>query len=291
MVDLNIKTTKSVWVFPAGDTSINPGESLADEPYRKFIQSLKVKGFEIGLHNVCATTSTRERIREGLTRMASLFGPDPLAHCNHIGCADNIYWGESRLGGWRRHVHRALARTAFTAPSRGHVPGDPSFWGDLCHDRVRYVRSFVFDELDVLRVCPETPYHNPAKPFVNFWFCSSDGGNVSRFLRNLTPERVDRLVEAGGVCIVYSHFAAGFADGGMPEKRFRRIMENLAARPGWFAPVSTVLDHLRAGATPAERTIPPDALRRLETRWLFSRMRDRARKVVRKRLPRRFGGS
>jgi hypothetical protein len=284
LTDLNIRTTKSVWVYRGDGSSVNPGESLADDHYLDFIKSLRTKGFEIGLHNVSSATSTREQILSGLDRMSDLLGQGPLIHCNHSGCADDIYWGESRLTGWRRRLYRTLTQTAASAPSRGHLLKDPCFWGDLCKARIRYVRSFVFEELNAFRVSPLMPYHDPRKPFVNFWFCSSDGGSLPRFIRNFTKPRIERLMEDGGLCIAYVHFAGGFAGDGRPELRFRRIMEYIASQSGWFAPVSTVLDHLRQGANPEQRVISPDALRRLETRWLFGRIRDGARKIAHRQL-------
>ncbi len=38
-----------------------------------------------------------------------------------------------------------------------------------------YVRNFVFDEINTLAACPEMPYFDPAKPFVNAWFASLPG--------------------------------------------------------------------------------------------------------------------
>ena len=48
---------------------------------------------------------------------------------------------------------------------RGHVEGDPLFWGDLCRDRVRYVRNFTFADVNTLASCPLMPYHDPKRPW------------------------------------------------------------------------------------------------------------------------------
>ena len=40
----------------------------------------------------------------------------------------------------------------------GHVPDSPYFWGDLCRQRIRYVRNFVFgglrDRIDLKLTLP-----------------------------------------------------------------------------------------------------------------------------------------
>ena len=60
----------------------------------------------------------------------------------------------------------------------------------------------------------------------------------------LAPKNLDRLEEQGGACIVYTHFASQFvgADGRVAAP-FRRALEDLAGRAGWFvpwAPCSTI---------------------------------------------------
>ena len=52
--------------------------------------------------------------------------------------------------------------------------------------------------------------------------------------------------EEGSACIMYTHFGHGFASGGRLHPEFRRLMERLAAKNGWFVPVSTLLDYLRS---------------------------------------------
>jgi hypothetical protein len=273
LADLGMRTTKSVWVFDGEGEAMNGGETCEDRSYLNWVMRLRERGFEIGLHNIAPTTSVRERTRRGLERFGELFGRQMIVHCNHLGCQENIYWGDARLTGWRRGVYRALTRGRNGNASRGHVPSDAHFWGDLCRERVGYVRNFVFDEPDTLALCPAMPYHDPRRPFVNYWFASSNGSSLRRFLNNFTYERLDRLIEAGSLSVAYVHFAAGFAEGGRVDAEFRRRLEYLAKAGGWFAPVSEVLDYLRDGQDTAERSISHKDLRRLETRWLASKVR------------------
>ncbi len=269
---LGLRATKSVWMFRGAGEPTNAGATCEDRDYLEWVLTLKRKGFQIGLHNVAPSTSPRELTRSGLNRFRELFGDERLVHCNHVGCDENIYWGAARLAGWRRAVYNTLTRGRNEHNSRGHHEGDELFWGDLCRERVSYVRNFVFDDLNTLAMCPRMPYHDPSKPYVNYWFASANGSSLRRFLNNFTYEKIDRLVAGGGLCVAYVHFAAGFAAGGKVDAEFRRRLEYIAAQGGWYPTVSTALDYLRAGATTVERSISAVDLRRLETRWLARKL-------------------
>jgi len=281
LADLGFRTTKTVWIFRSEDGG-NAGETCEDRAYRDWVVSLRESGFEIAFHNAAAGTSPRDRILQALDQFKTLFGSDPSLHCNHTGCFDNLYWGDLRLSGWRQHAYRALTRGRRTDISRGHVAGDPLFWGDLCRERVQYVRNFVFAKLNTLQICPSMPYHDPDKPFVNFWFSAADAGRLATFLRNFTYEKIDDLVRSGGLCVMYTHFAQGFAPNGRLAPEFIKRMQYVADKGGWFVPVSTILDHLRSGAGRAERAISRDELTGLERRWLGNKLKTEAAKAIRR---------
>ena len=71
------------------------------------------------------------------------------------------------------------------------------------------------------------PYHDPARPFVNYWFASSEGANVDSFTTTLSENNLDRLAEEGGVCIMYTHFADRFVENGKINWWFRKLMDRL----------------------------------------------------------------
>jgi hypothetical protein len=269
---LEMRTTKLVWMFQGESNATVHGSACDDPAYLAWVLALQQQGFEIGLHSAAPVTSPRERTYQAVERFRALFGPQPFIHCNHSGCRDGIYWGDARVSGWRRPLYNLLTRGRRRGVFRGHMTGDPLFWGDLCHEQVRYVRNFVFDTLNTFAVCPEMPYHDPAKPYVNFWFASTEGPTLHSFLHHFTERNIARLVAEGGLCIAYVHFAKGFAPHGRVEPEFRQRLEYLAAKDGWFAPVSDVLDYLRQNTSPSERVIAPTRLRHLELRWLVSKL-------------------
>ena len=269
--ELGFRTTKSCWV-ERGDPNLGkyPGETLDDEPYRTWLLGLQKKGFEIGLHGATWHTSDRHATAAGLNRFAAVFGRDPAAAANHTGAAESIYWGSSRLTGWRRTVYNLLTRFRNNRKYTGHVEGDRLFWGDLCRAHIKYFRNFTFRDINTLRSCPHMPYHDPLRPYVNYWFSSSDGHDVETFNRCIREAEQDRLEEEGGACIMYTHFAIGFSESRGANARFEKLMRRLAKKNGWFVPVGVLLDRLlncNGGheISAAERN-------RLETRWLWEKL-------------------
>jgi hypothetical protein len=277
---LGMRTTKSVWVLKGDGPPSNGGMTCEDREYLDWIFSLQRQGFEIGIHGVAPGTSYREQTRRGLARFRELFGDRQIIHCNHVSCQENIYWGDARLTSWRKLIYNLLTCNTRRHELRGHIEGSPLFWGDLCQEQVRYVRNFVFDGLNTLAVCPEMPYHDPSKPYVNFWFASADGASKEKFLENFSIPKIDQLEKEGGLCIAYVHFAARFTSNGQVDPEFRQRMEYIASKDGWFAPVSEVLDFLRRNEDRATRAISARRRGQIETRWLVSKIISRG---IRKR--------
>ncbi len=272
LADLGMRTTKTAWMFRGQGTPIQGGATCEDSNYLEWLLGLQRQGFEIAMHNAAPCTSPRDCTGQAIQKFQERFGRTPFLFCNHVGCRENIYWGSARLSDWRRSVYELATHGRNHDISRGHVEGDPLFWGDLCREHVRYVRNFVFNELNTLAVCPEMPYHDPSRPYVNYWFASAGGATRNSFLANFTYERIERLVRQSGLCIVYTHLAHGFAENGSVHPEVRRRLEYLAGLKGWFAPASKILDYLRGGAERAQRVISPKKLRRLERRWLFEKL-------------------
>jgi hypothetical protein len=125
--------------------------------------------------------------------------------------------------------------------------------------------------VNTLSADPLMPYHDPERPYVPFWFSSSEAPNVNSFCSILAEENQDRLVEEGGACILYSHFAFGFVEDGRLDPRFERLVKRLGGLPGWFVPASTLLDHLKK--QPGWQAVrSPDQIRALQRRWLRSKL-------------------
>ena len=273
LAGLGFRTTKSVWPLASVPAGKIGGDSLADADYLEFVHGLQARGFEVALHGVRNHDAPRELVREGLDRFEELLGHPPRVHCNHSTNRDNIYWGNARLS-------HPLVKFAYTVPGRlqrrghfqGHLQGSPYFWGDLCRERITYVRNLTFNAINLDRINPTMPYRDPRRPWVNWWFSSGDGADCAKFCELLSEVNQDRLAGEGGVCIVYTHFASGFVDeAGVLNPRFAALMERLAELGGWYVPVSQLLDQLREAN--GGRAIPTGELMAMEWRWLKEKLR------------------
>ncbi len=268
--DLGYRTTKSVWALEATEPPVVVGgATCAEDDYRAWVLQLQQEGFEIGFHNACCHHSKRERTLAGLQRFEEIFGHPPRSMANHTGCRENLYWGADRVTGLHRLIYQA-ATLGRKSRFKGHLEGDEYFWGDLCKERITYARNFVFPDINTLRACPWMPYHDSLRPWVNQWYASSEGGVLSSFLETLKEENQDQLEAEGGACVMYAHLGKFFRKDGIVTPRFRELMERLAAKGGWFVPVSTLLDYIvsQRGA----HTLTGTERLKLETRWLWHKL-------------------
>ena len=117
---------------------------------------------------------------------------------NHSQCKDNIYWGSSRLTGFNRIIYNLMTLGKYNSKFEGHEKNSEYFWGDLCKNKIQYVRNFVFNDINTLKVCPIMPYHDQKKPFVKNWFASSNGINLKKVNNLLSESNQDSLIESGG---------------------------------------------------------------------------------------------
>jgi len=268
--DLGFRTTKGVWPLGAIREPNSGGDTCANPLYLREAIDLETRGFEIGFHNATLHSSTREETIRGLDAFRQYFGHDPVVMANHYN-QEAIYWGSARISGRGRRAAYNLATVWRNHDSHfGHVEGHPCFWGDVCRNRIRYCRNFVFSEIDTLRVCPWMPYHDPERPYVNAWYASSEGSNLARFLHTVSEGNQDLLEAEGGACIMYTHFGHGFVQDGSVDARFRELLNRLSRKNGWFVPVGTLLDHLKQEM--GESEISPANRARLERRWLWEKL-------------------
>lgn len=255
--------TKTVWVTRSRRTSAyrrdleravdlpdNSGATLEDPDYLAFVRTLIDHGYEIALHGVAAGNSYRDEIVHGLEAFRAHLGAYPRMNIFHERNIENLYAGRHKLDLLPlRLLEGALHRSEYL----GHVPDSPYFWGDLAQEKITYMRVpfHTLRDVNTLRVNPSMPFRDPRRPYVNYWFANSDGSDVRRFNTLLSTGNLTRLERQRGACVVYTHFAKGFAvqRGGRYEldAGFVLIVKRLAGRTNaWFPTASALLDRLRA---------------------------------------------
>lgn len=262
LFDLGLRTTKTVWPLDCQEGSRHyfAGSTLADPAYREFAHELRERGFELTWHAATMESSPRERTLRGLEAFREEFGHYPTLHANHGENRENIYWGPKRY----RNPLLRLAHRSARGGARGAFSGDeessPYFWGDLCRQHFRYVRGFTWREVNTLRKDPGLVYRLAWTPYVDCWFSTSDAADVHAFNRLVNRASIDRLRAERGVCILSTHLGKGFVRNGRVDPAVEDTLRHVASQPGWFVPVSTILDHFRAARPRLERPYRSHAL-------------------------------
>lgn len=269
LASLGFRTTIAVWPMAPRRQPNSGGETCANPAYLSYLQQLQKMGFEIAFHHSAPHSSTREETIEALNLFENYFGSPPLSMANHYN-EEALYWGPDRLTGWRRSLYNILTRGKMAGRFFGHVEGHPCFWGDVCHERIRYCRNFIFSGINTLQSCPWMPYADLSRPYVRYFFAGTEGAQGDSFCKALGDRRQDQLEAEGGACIMYTHFGHGFVQHGQLQPEFRRLMERLAKKNGWFVPTSALLDFLMKVNGPT--TLCDRQRNILEARWLWGKL-------------------
>lgn len=263
LAELGMRGTKTVWTNRQKRNSIYrseletaigqdvfSGSTLEDSEYSDWICELQAQGFEIALHGVAAGNSYRNEIIAGLERFREILGEYPRTNVFHERNLDNLYCGCDKLD---IPIFRWLEHLTDGSAYLGHVPGSRYFWGDIAQSRIKYMRLpfHSIRQVNTLRWNPSMPFHDPRRPFINYWFASSDGSDYQRYCRLLSRRNIDRLEQEGGVCVVYTHFAKGFvrkSNGqNVLDRDFVHVVNDLALRTNaWFPTTSELMDRLLA---------------------------------------------
>lgn len=284
---LDMRCTKNVWPLACERSEDFEGsQTLEDAEYRDLILDLQGAGFELGWHCASMESSRRGRTLEGLRRFRELLGAYPRLHANHSYNRENMYWGTARLDA---PLLRSLYGRATGRPSgyyMGHLEQSTYWWGDQCARHIEYTRGLTFGRLNVLRINPSMPYHDPSRPLVRLWYSACDAEDAMEFNALLAPERQEQLEREGGVCILATHFGKGFVENGVVHPETKRLLERLARRPGWFPTVGQLLDWMREARE--DFRLPRGEWGTMQRRWardLLLRRKWRYRRIGRRRLP------
>jgi hypothetical protein len=273
LIEYQIPTTKTVWVYPVKDTHLFRGNSLTGDPaYLEFIKKLIKNGYEIGLHNVGSGDFTRVEILHGLEEFNNLLGFYPNLHVNHSYNPDNIYGGDKRFSFPFDYLVR-LIHSSYTGFS-GELKTSKHFWGDAHKRHIRFSRSYELDDLNLLRHC-HFPYKDQMySDYCNLFYPSVFCSNQDLFNARISDRNLQNLISQNGCSIIYTHFGY-FTERGGIEQDFRNSLELLKKYSSdiWFAPVSEILCYLER--TNGVRHISRNHKFLLEAKSLITRVKYR----------------
>jgi hypothetical protein len=246
--DAGLRTTKTVWTLdvpPERRGIYWAGETLRSPDYLAWVRELHRDGFEIAFHNAAMASSVREDTVMALDMLETELGRPVRLHCNHGQNRENLYWGKEKYGSL---PGRAMLRFAGMfrpfAQYEGNNPGSEYFWADVADQRLSYMRRLAFRHLDGQGIPPGRPYREPGKLNHVVFFNTADAANVVQFNKLVTKKSIDQLRRRNGWAIVSTHFGKGFCRAGKLDRDFRNAIEYLSSLPGWYVPVSEMLDHL-----------------------------------------------
>jgi len=274
LAERELKTTKTVWVKRPKVRSLgiwNDGDTLERDDYVAYLKSLQEKGFEIALHNVSSQSNEREDIINGLEKFKDVFGDYPKINIHHEKNKENLYFEfaqsldlipQTFRSSFLMNIDSLYRKLRKFNKNKGHsgekhymeflgeAKDSNYFWGDICKERIKYIRTNIFyRDLNTLKCNPGIPYSSLKTPYVNYWFDTSNGQDVNMFNKTLNSKNICRLKEGKGCCILYTHFGKGFSiakDGRMTlNEETRQRLDEIAGSPdGWYVPVSEILDRL-----------------------------------------------
>ena len=277
LYEQGLLTTKSVWPLHdnSKDSDYFGSQTLEDPDYADYVKRLAERGFEIAFHGAGMESSRRDRTAEALEYFNSVLGFYPRTYASHAGNSENLYWGIDRFTfpvfKW---LHRLLTSYGKGRYS-GHIEGSPYFWGDLCREHIDYVRTFTFDRINLLDIC-RFPYQVPGRPWIKNCFITHFADHVEEFNRLISEKNIDTLEQKRGVLIVSTHFGKGFVKQDTLNPVTRKRLKSLAARNGYFVPVSTILDHLNAEF--GNNAMEGRSLYALEWRWWIHSLRQKMKR-------------
>lgn len=275
--NLGMRTTKTVWPSRySGPSPFAGSHSLENPEYAEYIQRIQGLGFEIAFHGARMESSKRPETIRALGLFRDLLGAFPRTYAAHATNKENLYWGADRIGTPLLRLLFRVLEGGRQGRFEGHVDGSEYFWGDLAREHLDYVRSFTFQRTDLSSILSNPVYTDRNREWVNRFFITADAEHVEDFVRLLRTENQERLEREGGVCIVSTHFGKGFVRGGEVRSDFRKVLEELSLRDGWFVPVADILDHVTRIHPPCELT--RWARGTLEFRWMLDLVKRRIRR-------------
>ena len=271
--ELGLRTTKTVWAFDTPPENRGPyfaGETLSSPEYLEWTRELAADGFEIAFHNATMGSSVRRDTLRALDIIENEFGQPVRLHCNHGQNRENLYWGADRYSSPTiKSVFNSLANYRSYPTFEGDKPESPYYWADVAAERLSFIRAFAFRRLNGLLIPPGRPFRDPTKQWDPVFFNTADAPDIRYFNKLVTPAAIDRLRERKGWAIISTHLGKGFYWKNRLDPEFIRSIEYLASLPGWFVPVSQLLDFLK------EKTGAPP-LSRVERAWMeYSHVADR----------------
>jgi len=248
LCNLGLRTTKTVWAFDTTPENRGPyfaGETLSSPEYHAWVHQLAADDFEIAFHNATMGSSLRQDTIRAIEIINNEFGQQLRLHCNHGQNRENLHWGADRYSSpLIQNVIKLYSKFHSYPKFEGNNPESPYYWSDVANDRLSYIRAFTFRRINGAKIPPGRPFRDTAKQSGPMFFNTTDASDVSVFNKFINKASIDKLREQKGWAVVSTHLGKGFYKNNTLDPVFERTMKYLATLPGWFVPVSQLLDFI-----------------------------------------------
>jgi hypothetical protein len=245
LLRLHLPTTRAMWVYEPSEATGTPAlpikffaPVLTEKKCLDYCKMLHENGFEICLHGASSGNNTREGTKNALEYLENEIGPSSVYIC-HSKNAENLYWDEKCVNA---RFFSAMLRLYTKNKCFGEIEGSKFFWGDICKDKIRFIRLFRTRQVNTLAFNPSMPYHDANKPYVNYWFSATKG----YLARLLEPYAIDCVCRENGASILYQYLHKYVNDKGEIDPLVKTALERIAADSRiFFRPVSVILERLK----------------------------------------------
>ena len=278
LTELEIFTTKSVWPLDNEQNNSNykGSHTLQHTEYVAYVKELARRGFEIAFHGASMESNKRDTTIEALKQFHEKLGFSPRTFASHAGNRENIYWGEHRFNfAVFRLLYRLLNHSKVDYYS-GHNPQSQYYWADFCRDTFDYVRTFTYNDINLLNV-GKFPYRVKDRTCFKSCFYTSFADNVEEFNRLLSIKNQEKLLREQGVCIITTHFGKGFVKDGILNYTTKILLDRLAKQNGLFSPVCNVLKYMSDSV--GDNYITKNDLFMLEFKWFIDTIKGKINRL------------
>lgn len=245
LASLHLPTTRAMWLFEPAESTGTPqlpisfyASLLTDAICLDYCKKLHASGFEICLHGASSGNNDRTHMLAAIQFIEQEIGKLSVHIC-HSKNAENLYWDSKCT---HSRIVSFLLRCYSKNTCFGEVEGSRYFWGDICREKINYIRFYRTRQVNTLAFNPSMPYHESYKPYVNYWFSATKG-----YLPKLyTQENLDELCKANGASIAYQYMHKYVNRDGVIDAGVLETLERIANdKRIYFRPASVLLDRLK----------------------------------------------
>lgn len=245
LMNIGFPTTRAMWVYPKSEFTGTPpleidftAPLLTEPECLQYCKKLQNNGFEICLHGASCGNNNRQKTLDALNFLQEQIAPSQVFIC-HSKNAENLYWDSNTAN---LPIEKKILQLYTKNSCFGEDPTSKYFWGDICKERINFIRLYRTRSVNTLAFNPSMPYHDSSKPLVNYWFSATKGYIPSLF----SKPNINSLCKDNGASILYQYMHKYVNDDLSINKEVKETLERIADDSRiLLKPVSFILNRLK----------------------------------------------